>query len=77
MLHFFHSDHVWRQIIPARPHDWARHRPPALSQEWCKKVGVIADEAGVAVEAIKAWGKELMGWWREWGFDLSIKKWGC
>jgi hypothetical protein len=31
-------------------------RKPALSQEWCQNVGVIADEAGVAVEAIKAWG---------------------
>ena len=31
-------------------------RKPALSQEWCQNFGVIADEAGVAVEAIKAWG---------------------
>ena len=44
-------------------------RPPALSQEWCKGVGVIADETGVAVKAIKARLKELMGWWLGWGFE--------
>ena len=58
--------HIRRQIIDidwipfwSRPQD---HKP-ALSQEWCQNTGVIADEAGVAVDAIKAWGKELMGWW--------------
>ena len=30
---------------------------------------MLANEAGVAVEAIKAWGKELMGWWLGWGFE--------
>ena len=34
---------------------------------------MIADEAGDPVEAIKAWGKELMGWWFGFGYS-SIKK---
>ena len=34
---------------------------------------MIADEEGVAVEAIKAWGNELMSWWQEWGLDLSTR----
>ena len=43
----------------------APHHKPALNQEWCKNVGVIADEAGFAVDAIKAGG---------WDGDLSISK---
>ena len=57
-------------FFACQPFVWlGTSRKPALSQEWCQNVGVIADEAGVAVEAIKAWGKELMGWWLGWGFE--------
>lgn len=55
-------------VVRSAPQD---HKP-ALIQEWCQSVGVIADEEGVAVEAIKAWGKELMGWWLGWRLE-----WGC
>ena len=38
-------------------------RPPALgSQEWCETVDVIEDEAGVAVEAIKAGVDGFVAW---------------
>ena len=39
-----------------------------IIQEWCKGVGVIPHEKR-GVEAIKAWVKELMGWWLGWGFE--------
>lgn len=57
-------------FFACKPYVWfGTNHKPALSQEWCKNVGVIADEAGSAVEAIKAWGKELISWWLGWGFE--------
>ena len=49
---------------------WAPHNnKSALSQEWCQNVGVIADEAGIAVDAIKAWGKELI-----WASKMGLQE---
>ena len=48
---------------------WAPAANQPSARSGVRTSGVIADEAGVAVEAIKAWGKELMGWWLGWGFE--------